>query len=195
MSVEALIDSGATSMFINIEFIRSKNIQTHQLPRAILVYNIDGTPNEVGHITQVVDLIVQYKDHSEQVTFHVMGIGRTMIIPGHMWLMEHNPDVLCHHSPRWISLTFGQHSLYSVGDPYICATALYGPCYSSLPSPTLLTSTFCFQPTFAYTQAKPPEPCYWLICNRHIYHAAHQEARPDPVVPSLLRQAVECGGN
>src|SRR5882724_4432294 len=62
MSVEALIDSGATGMFIDIRFIRSKNIRTHRLPRAILVYNVDGTPNEAGHITKVVDLIVQYKD-------------------------------------------------------------------------------------------------------------------------------------
>src|SRR5882724_11648226 len=51
--------------------------------------------------------------------------------------------VLCHHSPRRISLKFGQHPLYSVSDSYICATTLYGPCYSSLPSPTLLTSAFC----------------------------------------------------
>src|SRR5882724_1724422 len=96
MSVEALIDSGATSMFIDIKFVRSKNIQTHRLPRAILVYNIDGTPNEAGHITKVVDLIVQYKDHSEQVTFHITGIGRSMIILGHMWLMEHNPEIDWH---------------------------------------------------------------------------------------------------
>src|SRR5882724_10140532 len=75
MSVEALIDSGATSMFIDIEFVRSKNIQTHRLPRAIPVYNVDGTPNEPGHITDVVDLIVQYKDHSKWATFHIMGIG------------------------------------------------------------------------------------------------------------------------
>src|SRR5882724_3669952 len=96
MSVEALIDSGATGMFINIEFIRSKNIRTHQLPRAILVYNVDGTPNEVGHITKVVNLMVQYKDHSEQATFHIMGIGRTTIILGHTWLMEHNPEIDWH---------------------------------------------------------------------------------------------------
>src|SRR5882724_5341482 len=83
MSVEALIDSGATSMFIDIKFIRSKNIRTHRLPRAIPVYNIDGTPNEAGHITKVVDLIVQYKDHSKRATFHVMGIGQTTIILGH----------------------------------------------------------------------------------------------------------------
>src|SRR5882724_8891994 len=93
MSVKALIDSGATSMFIDIKFIRLKNIRTHWLPRAILVYNVDGTPNKAGHITEVVDLIVQYKDHSEQATFHVMGISRTMIILGHTWLMEHNPKI------------------------------------------------------------------------------------------------------
>jgi len=46
-----------------------------------------------GHITEVVDLIVQYKDHSEWVTFHVMVIGQTMIILGHTWLMEHNPEI------------------------------------------------------------------------------------------------------
>jgi len=95
MSVEALIDSGATGMFIDIDIIRSKNIRTHRLPRVILVYNIDGTPNEAGHITEVVDLIVQYKDHSEWATFHIMGIGQTTIILQHMWLMEHNPEIDC----------------------------------------------------------------------------------------------------
>src|SRR5882724_10927549 len=96
MSVEALIDSGATSMFIDIEFVRSKNIWTHRLPRAIPVYNVDGTPNEAGHITEVVDLIVQYKDHSKWVTFHITGIGRTTIILGHTWLMEYNPKIDWH---------------------------------------------------------------------------------------------------
>jgi len=58
MSVKALIDSGGTGMFIDIKFVRSKNIWTHQLPRGIPVYNVDRTPNEAGHITEVVDLIV-----------------------------------------------------------------------------------------------------------------------------------------
>jgi len=48
-------------MFIDIEFVRSKNIWTHRLPRAIPVYNIDGTPNKVGHITEVVDLMSNTK--------------------------------------------------------------------------------------------------------------------------------------
>jgi len=49
-------------------------------PSTIPVYNVDGTLNDAGYITEVVDLIVQYGDHSEQSTFDVMGIGRMTII-------------------------------------------------------------------------------------------------------------------
>src|SRR5882724_13163553 len=65
MSIKALIDSGDTGLFIDIDYMQSKNLKTRHLPRAIPVYNIDGNPNEAGHITEVIDLIVQYKDHSE----------------------------------------------------------------------------------------------------------------------------------
>ena len=65
MSIKALIDSGAMGLFIDIHYMQSKNLKTQRLPRAIPVYNVDGTPNEEGHITEVIDLIVQYKDHLE----------------------------------------------------------------------------------------------------------------------------------
>src|SRR5467141_2360613 len=91
--INALIDSGATSRFINIDYIRSKNLCTQRLPRAIPVYNVDGTLNDAGYITEVVDLMVHHGDHSERATFHVTGIGRTTIILGHTWLVEHNPDI------------------------------------------------------------------------------------------------------
>jgi len=93
MLVEDFIDLGTTGMFIDIENVQSKNIWTWCLPRVIPVYNVDGTPNEAGHITEVVDLIVQYKDHSEQATFHITSIGWMSIILGNSWLMEHNPEI------------------------------------------------------------------------------------------------------
>src|SRR5882724_10402836 len=40
--------------------------------------------------------MVQYKDHSEQATFHITSIGQTTIILGHTWLMEHNPEIDWH---------------------------------------------------------------------------------------------------
>ena len=93
MLVEPFIDLGATGLFINIEYIQSKNIQTWSLPRVIPVYTIDGTPNEEGHITDVIDLIFQYKNHSEWATSHITIIGWMTIILGHSWPMEHNPEI------------------------------------------------------------------------------------------------------
>jgi len=92
MSVKALMTQEPLHVHRH-RIVRSKNIWTHWLPRAILVYNIDRTLNEAGHFTEVVDLIVQYKDHSEQATFHITGIIQTTIILGHTWLMEHNPEI------------------------------------------------------------------------------------------------------
>src|SRR5467141_3507139 len=91
--INALIDSGATGQFINVDYVRSKNLNTQRLPRAIPVYNVDGTLNDAGYITEVVDLMVHHGDHSERATFHVMGIGRTTIILRHTWLVEHNPNI------------------------------------------------------------------------------------------------------
>src|SRR5882724_2587554 len=58
MSIKAFIDSGATGLFIDIDYMRSKNLKTRHLPRAIPVYNVDRTPNKAGHITEVINLIV-----------------------------------------------------------------------------------------------------------------------------------------
>jgi len=58
MSIKALIDSGAMGLFIDIDYVQSNNLKTQHLPRVIPVYNVDRTPNEAGHITEVIDLLV-----------------------------------------------------------------------------------------------------------------------------------------
>ena len=62
----------------------SKYLHTQCLSQAIPAKNVEGTLNEADYITKVIDLIVQYGDHSEQATFHVTGISQTTIILGHM---------------------------------------------------------------------------------------------------------------
>src|SRR5882724_7739172 len=85
--------------------------------------------------------------------------------------------VLCHHSSRRISLTFGQHPLYLVGDPYICTTALYRP-WSSLPSPTLLTSTFASGRRLLTPEPSHPSHIIGSFVTGRTITSAHQEARP-----------------
>jgi len=58
MLINTLIDSGATGCFINIDYVQSKNLCTQHLPRAIPVYNVDGTLKKSGYITEVIDLMV-----------------------------------------------------------------------------------------------------------------------------------------
>ena len=45
LTVTALLDSGATGMFLDTKFVLANNLNTRKLPRAIPVYNVDGTLN------------------------------------------------------------------------------------------------------------------------------------------------------
>ena len=45
-SAKAFLDSRATENFINWDFVCSKGINTQTLSYNILVFNVDGSPNE-----------------------------------------------------------------------------------------------------------------------------------------------------
>ena len=93
LAINSLLDSGATSLFIDVEFVKEQKLQTHPLPHAIPVYNINGTANEAGSIKEEVDLICTFGNHTERATFSVTSLGQLAIILGHTWLVEHNPEI------------------------------------------------------------------------------------------------------
>src|SRR3979490_2499834 len=49
----ALVDCGATGLFVDTEYVRLNNIPTRRLTSPIPVYNVDGTANEAGAITEI----------------------------------------------------------------------------------------------------------------------------------------------
>ena len=51
LAIDSLLDSGATGLFIDVEFVKEQKLRTCPLPHPIPVYNIDGTTNEAGSIT------------------------------------------------------------------------------------------------------------------------------------------------
>jgi len=63
-SVNSFVDSGATGEFIDCHYAKSNRLHTRKLSEPIPVYNVDGTLNEAGSITEVVDLILRYWNHS-----------------------------------------------------------------------------------------------------------------------------------
>ena len=92
-SVNSLVDSGATGEFINRDYAKSCRFNLQKLTCPIPVYNIDGTPNEAGSITEAVSLILQYKNHSEWTTFCITSLGKQKLILRHSWLQKHNPEI------------------------------------------------------------------------------------------------------
>jgi len=54
---------------------------------------MDGTPNEQGAICNVVNVVLQYRDHTKQAQFAVTGLGKSQMILGPNWLHEHNPEI------------------------------------------------------------------------------------------------------
>jgi len=92
-SVEALLDSGATRSLVNRDFVHSKGINTRTLLHNILVFNVDGSPNEAGQISEVVDVVLRHKTHSERMLLAISGLGKQSLILGYDWLKDHNPRI------------------------------------------------------------------------------------------------------
>ena len=92
-SVKALLDSKATGSFIDRDFVRSKGINTQTLSRNIPVFNVDSSPNEAGQISEVIDVLLCYKTHSERMLLAISELGKQSLILGYNWLKDHNPKV------------------------------------------------------------------------------------------------------
>jgi len=92
-SVKALLDCRATGSFIDRDFVRSKGMNTWTLSCNILVFNVDGSPNEAGQISEIVDVVLQYKTHSERMLLAISGLGKQNLILGYDWLKDHNPKI------------------------------------------------------------------------------------------------------
>jgi len=114
-SVKALLDCGATRSFIDRDFVCLKEMNTHTLSYNILVFNVDSFPNKAGQISEVVDVVLRYKTHSERMLLAVSGLGKQSLILGYNWLKDHNPridwekgEVKMTHCPLWCE---GGHAL------------------------------------------------------------------------------------
>jgi hypothetical protein len=73
---QALIDYGATGWFIDIKWVKLNNIPMHPLTKPIPVYNVDGTANDTGMITDIADVILHYENHSERTQLAITRLGK-----------------------------------------------------------------------------------------------------------------------
>jgi len=91
--VKALLDSGATRMFVDRKFAEKHGFKMDKLEKPLVVTNVDGSNNSGGRITHEIECNVYYRGHQERMKFDVCNLGRTDVIFGMPWLVAHNPEI------------------------------------------------------------------------------------------------------
>jgi len=82
ITVKALLDSGATDLFMDTTFAREKGFKIERVKKPLIVKNIDGTINVEEAITHQVECNMFFKGHIERVRIDVCNLGKTEVILG-----------------------------------------------------------------------------------------------------------------
>ena len=93
VTVDALIDSGATTTFIDSKIIEKNNLVFRKLAEVHPVYNADGTTNKNGNITKAVYGQVNIQGHISTNRMYVANLGNKGMIIGMTFLKHHNPEI------------------------------------------------------------------------------------------------------
>ena len=78
---------------MDCNYVQQNRLIIWKLQHAIPVFNMDGSPNEAGSITEIIDAILCYKGHTECTSFAVTSLGKQDIILRFTWLQEHNLEI------------------------------------------------------------------------------------------------------
>ena len=73
ITVEALLDSGATGIVMSLEFARKWGFKLKKLERLMQVRNVDRTLNKEGPIENTVEVNLYFKGHVERTEIDVIG--------------------------------------------------------------------------------------------------------------------------
>ena len=93
VAVKALLNSGATGLFIDTTFTREKGFKMEKLKNPLLVRNVNGTVNAGGAITHQVECNMFFKGHVERVRMNVCNLGKIEVILEMLWLVVYNPEI------------------------------------------------------------------------------------------------------
>jgi hypothetical protein len=88
---QILVDSGATDNFIDPRLLKRLGLRSLCLERPRKIWNIDGTNNRAGMISDYVDLNVQSGNKGTKMRFLVTDLGLEDLILGYPWLAYFEP--------------------------------------------------------------------------------------------------------
>jgi Retroviral aspartyl protease len=88
-----MVDCGATALLISKRFVKKHKIRTHLLNYEIPLYNIDGSKNRAGKISQSVHLQLLIGDSKSWSDFLITDLGPEDVVLGLPWLRSVNPNI------------------------------------------------------------------------------------------------------
>jgi len=93
ITVEVLLDSGATGLVMSSEFAKKQGFKLKKLERPMQVRNVDGFFNKEGPIENTMEVNIYYQEHRERMEIDVIGGQKWSVILGIPWLACHNPEI------------------------------------------------------------------------------------------------------
>jgi len=93
VTINAMIDSGATEDFIDREVCNKHGIKMIKAKNPREIYLADGKPSTINPITHMTKVPMDISSHRELATFQVANLQNHEVILGMPWLREHNPTI------------------------------------------------------------------------------------------------------
>ncbi len=89
----ALIDSGATENFMNLEYAKWLQLPIKQMNEPRKLLNVDGTENKSGELRCYTDLQVQTGTNHTNLRFYLTELGEQKAILGYPWFAAVQPKI------------------------------------------------------------------------------------------------------
>jgi len=93
VTINAMIDSGATEDFIAREVCNKHGIKMIKAKNPREIYLADGKPSAIGPVTHRTKVPMDISSHKELATFQVANLQNHEVILGMPWLREHDPTI------------------------------------------------------------------------------------------------------
>ena len=89
----ALVDSGATENFMNLQYARWLKLPIEQMEQPRKLFNVDGTENISGELRYYTDLLVKTGHKLLRLRFFLSDFGKNNIILGYPWFSAIQPNI------------------------------------------------------------------------------------------------------
>ena len=89
----ALIDSGATENFMNLDYARWLKLPIKELKQHQPLFNVDGTENKSGALCYYMDLQFKAETQTMNQRFYLSDLGDHKAIFGYPWFTAFQPRV------------------------------------------------------------------------------------------------------